>query len=139
MTPASASSRRTWTTPAPTWRWQSSARAKNRHAAYHLEQAAEKLITAVRIHRGLLPSKSHDLSELIEGAARGGEPRPLANDDPWRARLLPLAWLSEFATTFRYPTPTGKRKPGPAPQQIFGEATKLRELIESARAELLGG
>lgn len=102
------------------------AKAGNRHAAYHLE------------HRGLLPSKSHHLDELIEGNPRGGEPRPLPPDDPWRDRLLSLTWLSEFATTFRYPTPSGKRKPGPATASVLAEADRLRELIEAARADMFG-
>ena len=37
-------------------------------AANHLQQAAEKIISAVRLHRGLLNTKDHDLVILIDGA-----------------------------------------------------------------------
>jgi hypothetical protein len=52
-------------------------------AANHLQQAAEKILSAVRLHRGLLNTKDHDLVILIEGRL-GGEPRPLPAGDPWR-------------------------------------------------------
>src|SRR4051812_31095006 len=44
-------------------------------AANHLQQAAEKILSAVRLHRGLLNTKDHDLVILIEGRS-AGEPRP---------------------------------------------------------------
>src|SRR5678815_2506266 len=76
-------------------------------AANHLQQAAEKILGAVRLHRGLLNTKDHDLVILIDGRP-GGEPRPLPEGDPWRDRFRPLEPLSAYATTFRYslsPTP----------------------------------
>jgi len=39
----------------------------SRFAAYHLEQAAEKLIRAVRIHRNLVVTNTHDIVLLIDG------------------------------------------------------------------------
>jgi len=45
-------------------------------AANHLQQAAEKILAAVRLHRGLLNTRDHDLVLLIDGRP-GGEPRPL--------------------------------------------------------------
>ena len=48
----------------------------NMLAANHLQQAAEKIISAVRLHRGLLNTKDHDLVILIDGRP-GAEPRPL--------------------------------------------------------------
>jgi hypothetical protein len=69
-------------------------------AANHLQQAAEKIISAVRLHRGLLNTKDHDLVILIDGRP-GGEPRPLPEGDPWRDRFRPLEPLSAYATTFR--------------------------------------
>lgn len=53
-------------------------------AANHLQQAAEKILGAVRLDRGLLNTKDHDLVLLIDGREGGGEPRPLPPADPWR-------------------------------------------------------
>lgn len=52
-------------------------------AANHLQQAAEKIVSAVRLHRGLLNTKDHDLVILLDGRPHG-EPRPLPAGDPWR-------------------------------------------------------
>lgn len=68
----------------------------NRLAAYHLQQAAEKLAKAVRLHRGHPATLEHRISLLLD---------VLAPDDPWRARLDPLARFSQFATAYRYPEP----------------------------------
>ena len=70
-------------------------------AANHLQQAAEKILGAVRLHRGLLNTRDHDLVILIDGRP-GGEPRPLPAGDPWRDRFRPLEPLSAYATAFRY-------------------------------------
>jgi hypothetical protein len=66
-------------------------------AANHLQQAAEKIISAVRLHRGLLNTKDHDLVILIDGRP-GGEPRPLPEGDPWRDRFRPLEPPSSCVT-----------------------------------------
>jgi len=52
-------------------------------AANHLQQAAEEIVSAVRLHRGLLNTKDHDLVILLDGRPHG-EPRPLPAGDPWR-------------------------------------------------------
>lgn len=80
------------------------AKTGNRHAAFHLQQAAEKLVRAVRLVRGLGSTKDHDLLRLLDG---GGALAPLPPADPWRADLESLADLSQYATTYRYPTPSG--------------------------------
>ena len=100
-------------------------------AANHLQQAAEKILGAVRLHRGLLNTRDHDLVILIDGRP-AGEPRPLPAGDPWRERFRPLEPLSAYATTFRYSL-------SPAPKigdlrQMFATLTSLHEL---ARTELL--
>src|SRR5206468_2440462 len=69
-------------------------------AANHLQQAAEKILGAVRLHHGLLNTRDHDLVILIDGRP-GGEPHPLPAGDPWRERFRPLEPLSAYATTFR--------------------------------------
>lgn len=100
-------------------------------AANHLQQAAEKILSAVRLDRGLLNTKDHDLILLIDGRS-GGEPRPLPEGDPWRGRFRPLERLSVYATTFRYSlTPT------PKIEDLRSTLTTLIELHALARTELL--
>ena len=100
-------------------------------AANHLQQAAEKILSAVRLDRGLLNTKDHDLVILIDGRS-GSEPRPLPPDDPWRDRFRPLEQLSAYATTFRYSlTPT------PKIDDLREMLAMLQDLHATARAELL--
>ncbi len=109
----------------------------NRHAVFHIQQAAEKLVKAVRLHRDLLPSKEHRIAVLVQGAV-SGEPVKLADDDPWAARLLPLDALSEYATTYRYPTPTGRLKQPPDQATQLRWVSEVESLLDRARLDLLG-
>jgi hypothetical protein len=100
-------------------------------AANHLQQAAEKIVSAVRLHRGLLNTKDHDLVILIDGRPHG-EPRPLPAGDPWRDRFRPLESLSAYATTFRY-----SLMPTPKIDDLQRILETLLELHKAARTELL--
>ncbi len=100
-------------------------------AANHLQQAAEKIISAVRLHRGLLNTKDHDLVILVDGRP-GGEPRPLPEGDPWRDRFRPLEPLSAYATTFRY-----SLSPTPNIETLRNMLATLAGLYDLARTELL--
>lgn len=100
-------------------------------AANHLQQAAEKILGAVRLHRGLLNTKDHDLVILIDGRP-DGEPRPLPSDDPWRERFRPLEPLSAYATTFRY-----SLNPTPKIDELRMMLATLTTLHQLARTELL--
>lgn len=57
----------------------------NRFAAFHLQQASEKLVKAVRLSRGLRVTADHDLEALVD---------ELPHDDAWRAKLRALEPLS---------------------------------------------
>lgn len=109
----------------------------NRHAAYHLQQAAEKLVKAVRLDRGLVPTKEHRIEILIDGLSTG-EPKRLPDGDPWRERLAPLSPLSEYATAFRYPTMSGALRRGPDGATLKAWVSRLAALLDVARSELLG-
>jgi hypothetical protein len=100
-------------------------------AANHLQQAAEKILAAVRLHRGLLNTRDHDLVLLIDGRP-GGEPRPLPDGDPWRERFRPFEPLSAYATAFRY-----SLSPSPNVDDLRRMLASLISLHEVARAELL--
>lgn len=109
----------------------------NRHAAYHLQQAAEKLVKAVRLDRDLEPTKEHRIEILIDGDYEGKPPH-LTEDDPWRDRLLALDPLSRFATAYRYPTTSGKLKDPPPAEELSSWLEQLHTMLAELRAELLG-
>jgi len=96
-------------------------------AAFHLEQAAEKLVKAVRLGRGLRVTADHNLEALVD---------ELAEDDPWREKLRVLEPLSAYATTYRYPSPTGKRKGGPSSDEVLVWIVTISGLSADARLEL---
>lgn len=81
------------------------AKGKRRNAAYLAEQAAEKLIRAVLTSEAAHPGIKHDLVAMVDLV-------PDAN--PIKPRLRAIEHLSQFATSFRYPTETGRVKPLPA-------------------------
>lgn len=97
----------------------------NRLAAFHLQQAAEKLIKAVRLGRGLRVTAEHNLELLI------GE---LPRDDPWRTKLAVLESLSSYATSYRYPSPSGRRKDAPGSDEVLVWIKTIAGLCAEARA-----
>lgn len=99
----------------------------NRLAAFHLQQAAEKLTKALRLSRGLPATKEHRVALLLED---------LAETDPWRAALLPLDRHSQYATAYRYPGVSGRVKGGPTESEIKDSIQEIRALLEQARGEL---
>ena len=99
----------------------------NRFAAFHLQQAAEKLVKAVRLSRNLRATADHNIEILVD---------ELPVDDPWRAKLRVLEPLSTYATTYRYPSPTGKRKGGPENDEVLVWIKAIGGLSVEARAAL---
>jgi HEPN domain-containing protein len=87
-----------------------------RQAAFHLQQAAEKLLKAVLISEGLAFPFGHQIGALAA---------LLPLDHPWRADLAAYDALTEFATALRYPSPDGGLPPEPD-----------RAALEEARASL---
>jgi HEPN domain-containing protein len=100
----------------------------NRFAAFHLQQASEKLVKAVRLSRGLRVTADHNLEALVD---------ELPHDDPWRAKLRVLEPLSTYATTYRYPSPIGRRKSGPSNDEVLVWIKVIAGLNLEARASLL--
>lgn len=103
------------------------AAANNRYAAYHCQQAIEKLIKAILLHRNVPAGTEHRLDILID---------LLASDDPWKSRLRPLETYSPYATTFRYPTPGGRIVAAPDHKQVLADIDQVTSLIRQAREEL---
>jgi HEPN domain-containing protein len=73
-------------------------REKNRYAAYHCQQASEKLVKAILLARNIESGVEHRLDVLVE---------KIPESDPWKTVLRPLDIYTPYATTFRYPAPAG--------------------------------
>jgi HEPN domain-containing protein len=97
----------------------------NRLAAFHLQQAAEKLVKAVRLSRRVQVTADHSIARLLED---------LPPDDLWRGKLAVLEPLSGYATAFRYPSTVGRRKAGPSSDETQVWITTIAALIVEARA-----
>ena len=63
-------------------------------AAYHCQQAAEKLVKAILVSLGRHPPKQHNLVALLDD---------VPPDHPLRPTLLPLERFTIFVAAFRYP------------------------------------
>jgi HEPN domain-containing protein len=99
----------------------------NRYAAYHMQQAFEKVAKALLLAKGIEAGIEHRLEELLKRFAEG---------DPWPVRLQPLASYSAYATAFRYPTPGGRIPADPPSDKIRRDLVVATDLITAARDEL---
>src|SRR5262245_31215274 len=93
-------------------------------AAYHCQQAAEKLIKAGLIAHGRAFRNTHDLEELADALA--------AAVPSLTASLAPVRPLTFWNFAFRDPMPTRDETPPSA-----GELTAILEDISRLRSELL--
>jgi uncharacterized protein len=75
-------------------------------AAYHVQQAAEKLTKAALVAARKRPRKSHQIGEFA---------KRLPPSFPERARFLALDRFSDYAWAHRYPGEEGGRVPPPVP------------------------
>lgn len=99
--------------------------ARSRNAAYHAQQAAEKLTKALLKWLNVsYPALQHRLDALIE-----------LLDDGWRRRLEPFAWLQAYATTYRY-ADGGRIRAAPDPARLETAVRDLLALIEQASMEV---
>lgn len=103
------------------------AQGQNRYAAYHVQQAVEKLIKAVILASGREAGTEHRLDVLM---AR------LDPNDVWRHRLDPFVAYTPYATTFRYPTPGGRIPDAPPMGEITRDIQELRPILDEMRAKL---
>ncbi|WP_168220339.1 HEPN domain-containing protein [Azospirillum thermophilum] len=65
-------------------------------AAYHCQQAAEKLVKALLLAADIHPPKTHDIEALVDR---------LPNGHPLLPLIAPLGRFTEFVTSARYPGP----------------------------------
>jgi HEPN domain-containing protein len=104
------------------------ANAGNRLAAYHVQQAVEKLARALLLQLGVEVGPQHNVAVLLD---------QLPAESEWRVRLEKLARYSAFATAFRYPTSGGRLPDAPTKDTLLVDLQTLREDVRLARGELL--
>jgi HEPN domain-containing protein len=68
-------------------------------AAFHVQQASEKLAKAALVAHEIRPGRAHDICEIVDA---------LLGRFPLRVRFVALDRFSEYAVIFRYP---GEHRP----------------------------
>jgi HEPN domain-containing protein len=68
-------------------------------AAFHVQQASEKLAKAALVVHEIRPGRTHDICEIVDA---------LPERFPLRVRFVALDRFSEYAVIFRYP---GEHRP----------------------------
>ncbi len=98
---------------------------KSRNAAYHAQQAAEKILLALLTSEDVHVQRheSHQLGIMIE---------KLPSDHPMVADLKRLEFLTAFATTYRYPKTGGRLPPLPDWGKIASALDQIDGLIKLA-------
>jgi len=61
--------------------------------------------------------------------------RMLDPSDSWQPLLDPLDRFTPYATTYRYPSPTGRLKAGPTTSNVLAEVGEIEKLLDRARRE----
>ncbi len=100
----------------------------NRNAIYLCEQAAEKIIRAVLTSEGKHAGIKHHLDEMVD---------MVPDENPLKPALRDIEDLAAYATTFRYPTSSGRIPSSPSSTQTADLARKVEKAL-SATASRLG-
>lgn len=103
------------------------ARVGNHYAAYHVQQAIEKVLKAILLHRGIEAGIEHRLETLADR---------LPEEDVWHSRAAPWLRYTPYATTFRYPKPGGDIVNEPPAKSILEDVKALRVLLTAARDDV---
>ena len=95
-----------------------------RSAAFHLQQAAEKLLKAVLSAEGITFTAGHQLGELAG---------LLPNDHVWRADLMAFDEYTPYATSTRYPRPGGGMPRTPPTDKLEKSLKEVASLVDEIR------
>lgn len=99
-------------------------------AAYHCQQAAEKMVKAALVATGIDPPHWHNIDDLVD---------LLPSGDTLKEALRPLGQLTPYAIAYRYPMPDPDVLPEvPTPADILGWLGEL-EKAKAAIAKTAGG
>src|SRR5215470_16278031 len=95
----------------------------SRNAVYHAAQCAEHIILAFAQVEGIHFDRSyhHQLDRMVAS---------LPNENSFKQRLKAVTWLEAYATTYRYPTPTGRIREPPPPEKLSDVLKILERLLQ---------
>ncbi|MCK4305745.1 MAG: HEPN domain-containing protein [Candidatus Eisenbacteria sp.] len=91
-------------------------------ACFHAQQCAEKYLKARLSEAGISVTKTHDLVALLD--------QTLAVEPTWESCREDLAFLSDFAVTYRYPGEAADR------EVALDALRRCRRFRQTARAAL---
>ena len=95
----------------------------NRNAMYLCSQAAEKIIRAVLTSEGKNAGIKHQLDELVN---------MIPDENPLKSRLRAIQDLTDYATSYRYPSPKGRIKTPPNNAAFERDANAVQAALEEA-------
>ena len=88
-------------------------------AAFHAQQAVEKLARAVCLHEGLPDLRTHDITRITE---------QLPREHPLKKSLAKLDSLTGAATAWRYPDAEGGFPRSPEPSEIQAALEQIKNI-----------
>lgn len=91
-------------------------------AAYQCQQAAEKLVKALLIRRGVQPPRSHDVGRLLDLLADAG-------DDV--SAMDGFARLTEFAVLHRYPSDSPDEPAPPSSAEVLAWVRRIEAVLDA--------
>ncbi len=95
----------------------------NRNAMYLCSQAAEKVIRAVLTSEGKNAGIKHQLDELVD---------MVPDENPLKPGLRAIQDLTDYATSYRYPSPKGRIKAPPNAAGFAREADAVQAALADA-------
>jgi HEPN domain-containing protein len=90
---------------------------------YLCSQAAEKIIRAVLTSEGKNAGIKHQLDELVD---------MIPDENPLKAGLRAIQDLTDYATSYRYPSPKGRIKTPPSRAAFERDADAVQAALEGA-------
>ena len=95
----------------------------NRNAVYLCEQSVEKIIRAVLTSEGKHAGIKHHLKEMVD---------LVPDENPLKPYLRAIEHLGAFATSYRYPTASGRIPSPPQPADFNEIVRKVEEALTAA-------
>jgi hypothetical protein len=94
-----------------------------RNAAHLAAQAIEQAMRAIAASEGvqIKPSDAHRLDKIF---------RRIPKENTEKKNLSSLLWLEAYATSFRYPLPSGEVPASPEPGKLAHAIREIRALVE---------
>ena len=99
--------------------------AVSRGAAFHLEQAAEKIIRAITASEDIRVGVGHELDNFV---------RQIPDVNPLKGQCKAVQDLKRYATSYRYPTSKGKPVKIPSKAEFEDQYTKVEQLLVDVTA-----